>query len=104
MARASLVTIEDNTLRALMNDPQVKDAFPCLDPAKQQLAEITGRGCKKCEKDKRAASDKAMTQARRCLSSARGKSLEILKRVLNAKQIRILARNTTGKVIQWTLQ
>lgn len=102
--RSNILKIEDNTLRSIMNDPQLQQLLPCLKPAADALAAIAkGKSCKSCKSAKKDGVAAAMNQARRCVANTRGKSLRELKAALNTKQLRILAKNSSGKTIQWTL-
>lgn len=102
--RSNLYTIEDNTLRSLMNDSQIQQILPCLKPAAESLSLINkGKKCNKCERERAQGISEALGQARRCIANTRGAALNQLKAALNTKQIRVLARNPSGKTVKWTL-
>jgi len=102
---ANLVVIEDSTVLALMQDPRMMDLLPCLDGPKKRLATIQkgGRNCKRCEAEKRQITSDAMRTAKDCIKHARGQRLKGIKKVLGTRQIRVVAKNTRGKKVKYTL-
>lgn len=104
-SKIRLLTVEDNMLRSLMNDPQIQAILPCLKPAKAML-DSTAKGkpnCNRCNRDKTNITSQALGQARVCVANARGATLRQLKDALGTQQLRILARNGRGQTVKWTL-
>lgn len=101
----NLLTIEDNTVKAMLADPRVVSLLPCLSGAKSKLESLAkgGRNCNRCNTKKRAINNDAMSAARSCLRGVRGAALTQLKALLGTKQIRFISKNSAGKKVQFTI-
>lgn len=100
----NLLTIEDNLIRTMMNDHRVLALLPCLATTKQQLASVQkgGRDCQQCKSEKARIANAAMQAARMCIKNTKGKALNDLKAILDARQLRVIARNAAGKKVHVT--
>ncbi len=105
MAAVNLLTIEDSTIKAMMADPRMMALLPCLAGPKQQLENMTpgGKDCKRCKAEKQQIVSDAMRLAKSCVAGARGSRLTELKNLLNARQLRVYARNAAGQKMHITL-
>ena len=101
----NLVTIEDSTIRALLQDPRAVDMLPCLSGPKKTLSSIQkgGSNCQRCKAEKAQLRSDAMRTARNCIKNARGQRLTEIKKALGARQIRVVARNAKGQKVKYTL-
>lgn len=99
-----LVTLEDSVIKTMMQDPRITELLPCLRSAQQELASIQkgGRNCTRCNKQKATIAKSAMAKAAGCIRGAKGAKLQQLKKILNAKQLRIIARNGRGVPTTYT--
>jgi len=102
---ANLVTIEDQVLRSMTQDPRFIALLPCLQSFKQKLASTQkgGRNCLKCTRKKNAIKTAAFAQAKQCIKNTKGAKLSQLKALLNAKQLRVITRNGAGKPTVYTV-
>jgi len=102
--RVKLFTIEDNNVKAMMQDPQIVALLPCLRNSQTQLESVLKgkKNCNRCEAEKKQIVSDAMNQAKVCIHSTRGSKLQQLKKLLNAKQLRVVTRNGTGRRVKFT--
>ena len=103
--RKNLLVIEDNSVRAMMQDPRITELLPCLiHPRKRLLSIKKGKeNCNRCKSEKAAIVSEAMTTAKNCIRGLRGPQLNQLKKLLNARQLRVIAKNGKGQTAQFTL-
>ena len=103
--RKNLLVIEDATVRSMLQDPRVMEQLPCLQQSQRQLNSIKkGKAnCNRCKQEKSRIVSDAMTAAKNCIRGLRGEKLNKLKAVLNARQLRVHAKNARGQRIEVTL-
>ena len=101
----NLLVIEDSTIRSMMNDPRMVELMPQLATAKKQLESIKkGKpNCRRCKAEKKQIVADAMNMAKGAVRSLRGAKLSQAKRLLNTRQLRVVARNGRGKSVKYTL-
>lgn len=101
----NLLTIEDSTIRAMLNDPRIVELLPCLNTTKQQLQSVQkgGKLCGRCARDKKHVTGEAFRAAKQCIKDVRGQRLTQLKSFLGARQLRVVVRNAAGKGVHITL-
>ena len=101
----NLLVIEDSSIKAMMSDPRIATLLPCLNTAQRQM-DSTKRGqknCQRCKGEKKQIVADAMNQAKTCIRSLKGGKLTKLKKVLGARQLRVVARNGSGQRVKYTL-
>ena len=100
----NLLIIEDNTIKAILQDPRLVSLLPCLTQPKADLESVAkgGLNCTKCEYQKKQIAIKAFAAAKSCIRTTRGNRLKELKRILNAKQLRLIVTNANGKRMKLT--
>jgi len=101
----NLLVIEDSTIRAMMADPRYLELLPCLGTAKNQLESVNRgkRNCQRCTAEKTQIVSDAVNQAKVCIHSTRGAKLTQLKKLLNARQLRLITTNGRGRRVKYTL-
>ena len=101
----NLLTVEDSTIMAMLNDPRTVETLPCLQGPKSQIDGIKkgGENCARCQADKKRITADAMRVARNCIRNSRGSRLAQVKQLLDTRQIRITDRNSKGKRVTYTL-
>lgn len=101
----NLVTIEDSTIRSMMQDPRVMELLPCLKGPKQAIESTKkgGTNCQRCQAERKQIVGDAIRTAKNCIRSARGQRLTDIKKVLGTRQIRVVAKNARGKKVKYTL-
>ena len=101
----NLLTIEDATVKQMLKDPRSLELLPCLQGPKAKIDGIKpgGRECDRCEADKKRIMADAMRVAKNCIRNSRGERLSGIKEVLGARQLRLTAKNSKGKRVQYTL-
>lgn len=91
---SALVTIEDNTIAAILADPRYTAVIPCLDAGKQALNSV-GRRCGRCSAKRKRLRSQAMHQLKTCIAGLRGEQAQQFKKLLGAEKVRIYM--TQGK-------
>jgi hypothetical protein len=101
----NLLTIEDSTILAMLKDPRTLELLPCLNGPKLQIEGIKpgGENCARCQADKKRITADAMRTARNCIRNTRGSRLENVKEMLGARQLRVIANNSKGQRVNFTL-
>tara|TARA_Y100001938_G_scaffold150895_1_gene244222 strand:+ start:3843 stop:4142 length:300 start_codon:yes stop_codon:yes gene_type:complete len=95
-----LVIIENSTIAAMLDDAEVVSQLPCLQNA-TTLAAKPKSGCGKCGR-KNAAKAAEYTSIKNCLAGMASEGKRQLKKILNAKKVRIVYLNNSGRVIKLT--
>lgn len=95
----NLLVVEDQTIRAMMQDPRIMQLLPCLAGAAQQIANVgpDGKDCAICKRKRDRITNDAMKTARNCVANTRGERLKSLLQILDARQIRITIKNAQGR-------
>lgn len=96
-----LVVIEDSTILSLIKDSTYEQAIPCF-ANKKEIFQNTGGGCGSCAAKRRARQKQSLAGIKSCLAALSPEKKTELKSLLNAKQIRIVYTNPSGKVVQLT--
>lgn len=86
-----LVVVEDTTLRMMMADPRFLEAIPCLRSGKQQLTKAA-KTCGRCSGKRTRARQRALNTIRNCMAGLAGEQRKQLKKLLGAKQVRIILK------------
>jgi hypothetical protein len=96
-----LVVIEDSIITSILSNPRILAAIPALKTA----ADIKNPGSPRCTPCARKARARAAnySQVKTTISNLRGEALAKLKQELNADKLRVLFKNTAGKLVQITL-
>ena len=92
-----MLTIQDNTIKAMMSDQRFLDLLPCLRSSKTGL-QAAYRGCGSCQRKKQAARRRAYAEARNCISRLPADKRNSLKKLLGADKVRVVRRGSTGAV------
>lgn len=97
-AQANLLVLDDGMLRSMMEDPRYLTAFPCISTGKRQLDTQTAsaKDCGRCGKPTKAeVRANVITSIYNCITGMSLAQRNEFKRLVNARQIRILrpARN-----------
>jgi hypothetical protein len=87
----SLVVIEDNTIRMMLSDPRYLETIPCLRSGKQRLKNVAKK-CGHCSRARATERKKAMNGIRACMAGLTGGQRQQLKRLLGAKQVRVVLK------------
>jgi len=100
-----LFELEDSNVRAMLRDPQILELLPCLAQPKKKIESIKKgkENCNRCEKEKKKIQQSAIRAAKLCIKNTRGAALQQLKKKLGVKNIRLRARNSSGKPVQYTI-
>jgi hypothetical protein len=88
-ANASLLIIEEHTIRAMLADPRYTQAVPCLQAGKQRLAKA-GTGCGGCSRVRAASKQKALAAVKQCIANLTEAQRGQVKKLLGAKQVRVV--------------
>ena len=100
---ANLLIIEDSVIRALTKDPRALDVVPCLRATKQTLEAMVSTGCQLCQRQRSTNVKNALAAAKQCIAGLRGSQLASLKKILGARQLRVVVRRAGGSVTRHTL-
>lgn len=95
-SRRDLVVLEDSMLNAILADPRYMTAIPCLQTGKQAL-DTVGKRCGRCNRKRKTLRAEAFTQLRSCIAGLRGEQAASLKKLLGAKQVRVLQPGGRGQ-------
>ncbi len=87
----ALVVIEDNTVRMMLADPRFLKAIPCLREGKKRLANVV-KTCGHCSSRRTVMRKRAMNGIRACMTGLTGGQRTQVKKLLGAKQIRIVLK------------
>ena len=100
----NLLTLEDNNIKAMLREPGIVALLPCLASTQAQLESVQKgkKNCNRCRAEKQQIVTDALNQAKQCIRSLKGKPLNQLKSVMNAKQLRIVAKNSSGRRVKYT--
>lgn len=96
-----LVIIEDAIITSLLSNPKILSDIPALKTA----AAIKTPGspmCTPCARKNRAKSVNYL-HVKNVIANLRGESLARLKKELSADKIRVLFKNSSGKLVQLTM-
>lgn len=85
----ALVVVEDNMVRMMLADPRFLKAVPCLREGKKKLVNVV-RTCGHCSSRQTVMRKRAMNSIRGCLTGLTGAQRTQIKKLLGAKQIRIV--------------
>lgn len=96
--RNKLLVIQDSTIRAMAAKSEFVKAFPLLRTVAN--ADKSARTC--CAGARKRREKQLMMRVKQSLSGLSSAQKKKLKDMLNADQIRITFRRTTGKVVQLT--
>lgn len=88
-SRKDLVVLEDSMLNAILADPRYVAAIPCLQTGKQSLDTVDKR-CGRCNRKRKTLRAEAFMQLRSCIAGLRGEQASAFKKLLKAKQVRVL--------------
>ena len=101
----NLLTVEDSTIRSMMQDPRVMELLPCLKGPKQSIESTKkgGTNCQRCQAERKQIVSDALRTARNCIKSARGQRLNDIKKALGTRQLRVVAKNAKGVKVKYTL-
>lgn len=94
----TLVTIQEGTLAAMAADKRFLQEFPFLASLKQVPRR---RGCGRCGSGAGVRAD-VFQAAKQVLAGLDSSKKQVLKRLLNAKGVRIIYRNANNQNIQLT--
>jgi len=100
-----LFELEDSNVRAMLKDPQLLELIPCLAAPKKKIESIKkgNPNCNRCQKEKKRIQQGAIRAAKLCIKNTKGQALQELKKKLGVKNIRLRARNSSGKPVQYTI-
>jgi hypothetical protein len=96
-----LVVIEDGVILSLVSKPEFTQSIPCL-ANKAEMLKTSGGGCGSCAAKRRARAQQTMSGIKSCLAALSPQKKTELKQLLNAKQLRVVYTNASGKVVQLT--
>jgi hypothetical protein len=96
-----LVVIEDSTIQMMLADQRYLTAFPCLAKASSTLQKYKP-GCGTCQRKVKTSRTKAILSAKRCLASLAGSKKLELKKLLGARQVRIIVVKENGTTAKYT--
>lgn len=96
-----LVVIEDSAILSMLNDVKFTSEIPCL----QNKIEIFKAGptpCGSCAQKRKARQREAMAALKACLSNLSADKKAVLKKLLDAKKVRIVFARPDGEIVQLT--
>jgi hypothetical protein len=96
-----LIVIEDSTIQMMLSDQRYLTAFPCLAKTAATMQKFKP-GCGVCQRKVKTSRTKAMLIAKRCLASLPGSKKTELKKLLGARQIRIIVVKENGTTAKYT--
>lgn len=100
-ARKNLVTIEDATIQALLGRKDIVAQLPnCLGRVAKQNSGTRMKTCARCRGKRGRQVDYG--KVKQCLANLQGENRRTLKAVLNARQVRVVYRNSRGQKITFT--
>lgn len=94
-----LVVIEDGTIAGMAADARFVTEFPFL----KNLLIAAAASCSSCNGGKKDSRAEALKSARRSLAGLSSSRLVVLKRLLNARKVRLIYRDdAAGKAVKLT--
>ena len=96
-----LVVIEDSAIFAMLNDVKFTSEIPCL----QNKIEIFKAGpspCGSCVQKRKARQRQEMAALKSCLGNLSPDKKAVLKKLLDAKKVRIVFVKPDGEIVQLT--
>lgn len=100
MSQVNLLVIEDSTVREIVRDPRFSH-LPCVQSFNSQVS-VSKTKCGRCKSKINAALGQATQSFVNCLSRLPPNLRNDLKRLLNARQLRIIRPNAKGQRVQIT--
>ena len=98
---AQLVVVDDGLIMSLLQDNEFAAQIPCLYNKKEIFRAAAG-GCGACARKKHDRQRREMATIKMCLAGMSADKKEVLKKKLNAEQVRIMYVNGGGQVVQLT--
>lgn len=96
-----LLILEDRVINGLISDPRVLNAIPCLATVAKNYAR-NKVDCGRCKVKARQVVTNTAASAKQCIGGLSNQAKISLKQLVNARQIRLTYRNSSGKLIQLT--
>ena len=94
-----LVIIENSMISAMMADSEIVSQVPCLQNI--STAPTKKAGCGKCGR-KNAAKATEYTSIKNCIAGMSSNNKRALKKILDARRVRIVYLNDNGRIIKLT--
>lgn len=98
---AKLVVIEDGTILSMLQDPAFSETIPCLFGKKDIFKTPIG-ACGSCMQKKQSRRREEMAKIKSCLAALSLDKRNLLKKLFDAEQIRVVYANAAGQVVQLT--
>jgi hypothetical protein len=98
---AKLVVIEDGTILSMLQDPAFNETIPCLFGKKDIFKTPIG-SCGSCMQKKQSRRREEMAKIKSCLAGLSTDKRNLLKKLFDADQIRVVYSNAAGQVVQMT--
>lgn len=96
-----LLILEDRVINGLLGDPRVQNLVPCLASVAKNYAK-NKVDCGRCKVKARQVVTNTTAAAKQCIASLSSASKIALKQLINARQLRLTYRNSSGKLVQLT--
>jgi hypothetical protein len=96
-----LVIVDDAIILSLLNDVAFVEQIPCL-YNKREIFRAGGTGCGSCAKKRQDRQRTEMSNIKSCLVGLSPDKKNLLKKKLNAEQVRVVFAGAGGQPSQFT--